>query len=162
MIYSAIDHGGAYFYTDMKRVFDAIGDRQRNYNWLITGCECYPANPETEAMLRQNYCWLDGEALTDVVEKERFQWVWAVLSGFEKTVSPADVLKYDLPYADGYEGFWKTPLTLQHPLAKVEIVPWDSSLTLILSEDEEIVRDFRRNCPSSEDLAEYIARFWRK
>ncbi len=164
MIYGAIDKkSGKYYYTDIKNVFAAIGNRQKDYNWLITGCECYPTgpetNPETCAMLRQKYCWFDGEALTDMVEKERLQWVWAVLSGFEKTVEPAEVLKYDLPYADGYEGFWKTPLTLQHPLAKVEIVPWDSSLTLILSEEEEIVKDFRRNCPWSEDLAEYLAGF---
>ena len=69
------------------------------------------------------------------------------------------MLKYDLPYADGYPGFWKNPLTLQHPLAKIEIVPWDSALTLILSEEKEIVDTFRKYFRQSEDLAEYNTKF---
>ena len=77
-------------------------------------------------------------------------------SYFDKSVELADVLKYDLPYADGYTGFWNKPLTLQHPLSKIEIVPWDSSLTLILSENKELVSSFMRSFPYSQNLEDYI------
>lgn len=80
-------------------------------------------------MLSKQYCWISGEDL----HTEDFQWIWAVLCGFDKTVALSEILGYSLPYAEDYEGFWKIPLTMQHPLAKIEIVPWDSSSTLILA-----------------------------
>ncbi len=60
-----------------------------------------------------------------------------------------------MPYADGYEGFWKNPLSLQHPLASLEIVAWDSSSTLIISKDRKVINDFRLNFPLSENLGTY-------
>jgi hypothetical protein len=48
---------------------------------------------------------------------------------------------------------------MQHPLSKLEIVPWDSSLTLIFSENKEIIDDFKNYYPHSQDLEEYIDSF---
>ena len=90
-----------------------------------------------------------------MVNLEDFQWIWAVLSGFDKSIELSEILKYDLPYANGYSGFWKNPLTLQHPLSKIEIVPWDGVLTLILSEKKEIVDSFISCFPNSENLKDY-------
>lgn len=159
MVYGAINEKGEPYYTNLKKVFDSIGNIQKQYNWLITDCVCYPLNPKTEDMLRDEYCWISGEKLTDLVNEEGFQWVWAVLSAFDKNISLSDVLRYDLPYADGYGGFWKLPLTMQHPLAKIEIVPWDSSLTLIFSNNISIINDFRRAFSESENLEDHIRKF---
>ncbi len=68
-------------------------------------------------------------------------------------------MKYPLPYADGYKGFWKRPISLQHPLAEMEIVPWDSSLILLISKDDKIVNDFKSSCPLSKDLENYNKQF---
>ena len=95
---------------------------------------------------------MSGEELTALVEREDFQWIWGVLSGFPKGIPEEQVRQYPLPYADGHPGFWHNPLSLQHPLAEIEIVPWDSSLTLLLSRKKEIVEDFRAFFPLSEDL----------
>ena len=159
MVYGAINKNGEENYTNLKKVFDAINNKQLKYNWLITDCICYPDNPKTDEMLSKEYCWLSGEELTDLVTKEEFQWIWAVLSAFDKGVSLSEVLKYNLPYADGYRGFWEKPLTMQHPLAKIEIVPWDSTLTLIYSVDKNTVDDFKRYFGKSQDLEEYIDSF---
>ena len=159
MIYGAINHKGEPYYTDLKKVFDSIGNIQKQYNWLITDCDCYPADPRTAAILQDEYCWISGENLTDLVNNENFQWIWAVLSAFDKGTSLSDVLRYDLPYADGYEGFWKLPLTIQHPLARIEIVPWDSSLTLIFSDDKSVIDSFTKAFPESENLVDYIKNF---
>ncbi len=156
MVYGAINEKGEKYYTDLKKVFDAINDKQKEYNWLITDCVCYPNNQEIQELLNKEYCWLSGEELTKIVNHEDFQWIWAVLSGFDKSVELSEVLKYDLPYADGYTGFWKKPLALQHPLSKIEIVPWDGSLTLVLSEEKEIVDSFMESFPYSERLEDYI------
>lgn len=159
MIYGAINEKGEKYYTNLKKVFAAINNKQSEYNWLITDCECYPINPKTDKMLSKEYCWISGEELTDLVTREDFQWIWAVLSAFDKSVDLNEVLKYKLPYANGYRGFWKKPLSLQHPLSKIEIVPWVSSLTLILSSNKNIIDDFRKYFPESQDLEEHIENF---
>ena len=73
-----------------------------------------------------------------------------------KNIELSEVLKYDLPYANEYEGFWNKPLTLQHPLSKIEIVPCDSSLTLFLSKDKKLVNSFMSSFPYSENLEDYL------
>lgn len=73
-------------------------------------------------------------------------------------VSLEEVLKYDLPFADGYKGFWIDNVGIQHPLAEVEIVAWDSSLTLLISRVDNLVEKFRQNFPLSEDLLALNAR----
>ena len=156
MVCGAISRDDEKYYTYLKKVFDAIGNKQREYNWLITDCECYPDNKEIRELLNEEYCWVSGEKLTEMVNQEDFQWIWAVLSGFDKSIELSQILKYDLPYAEGYTGFWNKPITLQHPLSKIEIVPWDSSLTLILSEDETIINSFMNSFPHSENLEDYI------
>ena len=63
------------------------------------------------------------------------------------------MLKFNLPFADSYEGFWVDDVDIQHPLAEVEIVAWDSSLTLLISRNDSLVQKFRNNMPLSEDLS---------
>ena len=156
MVYGAILEKGEHSYTYLKKVFQAIGGAQKNYNWLISDADCFPTTPEFSKLLGQKSCWLTGEALTAMVEQEDFLWIWGVLSGFPKSVPEEQVRQYPLPYADGHQNFWHNPLTLQHPLAEIEIVPWDSSLTLLLSKQKEIVEDFRAFFPLSEDLIQKI------
>ena len=98
MIYGAINQKDEKWYTHLGKVFEAIKQEQLNYNWLITDCVCYPQDKEIEALLDHEYCWLTGEELTAIVEKENFQWIWAVLSGFDKRIPLSDVLKHPLPY----------------------------------------------------------------
>ena len=156
MVYGAVDAKEEKYYTYLKKLFDSIDNRQKEYNWLITDCTCYPKNPQTDAMLRNDYCWFSGEDLTELVEQEDFQWIWAVLTAFDKSVELSDVLDYDLPFVEDYEGFWSKPISMQHPLAKIEIVPWDSSMTMIFSDDKSIIDSFRESYPQSQDFEEYL------
>ena len=158
MVYGAVNAKGEKYYTYLKKLFDAIGNKQQDFNWLITDCVCYPDNPKTDAMLSKNYCWITGDELTELVRQEDFQWIWAVLSGFDKTVALEEVLKYDLPKAEDYNGFWNRPISMQHPLARVEIVPWDSTMTMIFSDDKRIIDRFRAAYPFSEDFEAYLDR----
>ena len=156
MVYGAINNKGERFYTYMSRVFEAIDNKQKNYNWLITDYECYPKNQKIRDLLwKDEYCFISGEELTEIVSVEDFQWIWGVFSGFEKSVALDEILKFSLPYSDLYTGFWKNPLTMQHPLSCVEIVPWDGSLTLFLSSDKSLVDGFRNFFRYSMDLEEY-------
>lgn len=152
MIYGVIVKGSYY----LSKIFAAIHDTQQDYNWLISECECNISNPAEEAYLKQGYCWMTGEELIQMVREVDCQWIWGVLSGIPKEYTLEDVLQHQpLPYANGYHGFWHNPISLQHPLAEVELVPWDSTYTLLISKNVKTVSDFRRAFPKSQDLREY-------
>lgn len=150
---SAILEKGEQYYTHMVKVFNAIENEQFKYNWLITDCECYPQDEESEKLFSKEYIWISGEQLTEIVKKDDFQFIWGVFSGFSKEITLEEVLRYDLPFADGYKGFWVDNVGIQHPLAEVEIVAWDSSLTLLISKNDNIVKKFHDYFPLSEDLS---------
>ena len=141
MHYGAILAKGEVGYTDLDKVFAALGNIQENYNWLITDCECNVDIPE----LQYNYSWMSGNELMALQRKyHNPQWIWAVLSAFEKSVTEEQVLEYPLPDARDNR--------VQHPLATFEIVPFDSSFVLVFSREKEIVDRFRAYFPLSEDL----------
>jgi len=66
-----------------------------------------------------------------------------------------DALKYELPKADGNEKIWKNPISIQHPLSVMEIIAWDSSMTILISKFDEIVEKLLKSNPLIEDLEEY-------
>lgn len=152
----AILYKGEDFYTDMRKLFRIIGNEQINYNWLITNCECYPNDPKIYELFSKKYIWISGKQLTEIIDKEDFQFIWGVFSGFSKDVTPEEVLKYDLPLIDDNEEFFGKNVDIHHPLADVEIVADDSSLTIFISKNDDLVQKFRDGFPLSEDLLEYL------
>ena len=171
MVYGVIDKKSSRYYTYLKAVFDAIENKQVEYNWLITDTEIVAHSSRLDALNTSvhwqskngkpvavpapDYSFLSGEELTNIVAEDDSQWIWGVLSGFEKNITLEEILKYPLPESNGYEGFWKNPLSIQNPLASIEIVPWDSSCVLLLSTKKEIVEEFKKAFPQSQDLSAY-------
>lgn len=148
-----IDKSERYF-TYLLKLFNGISNAQKNYNWLITDCECYPQNKELEQIFGEDEIWLSGEELTEIIQKTDFQFVWAVFSGFSKDISLEEIRKYKMPYANGNEALWSVTTDIQHPLADIEIIAWDSSLTIFLSKNEDLVESFMKSYPLSEGLSE--------
>lgn len=98
-----------------------------------------------------------GDELTEMIECEDFQWIWGVLSAFSKDIPKEKVLKYELPESDGCSKIWQTPVEIQHPLAEIEIVAWDSSMTVFICKDDHIVDLLRENNRFAKDLERYIS-----
>ncbi len=147
------------YFTDLRLVFRAIGDRQRDFNWLITDLdfgwqEPYQAEEQAPITGRGPH-WRTGDELSRLVEALDIQFVWAVLSGFSPGVSLDLKRLAVVPYADGNPGFWVDEPRIQHSLAEIEIVCWDSTSTLLLCRDRSIGESFRRYFPEAVDLAEY-------
>ena len=171
MVHGVIDKESSRYYTYLKAVFNAIENKQVEYNWLITATEIVAHSSRLDALNTSvhwkdedgkpiaipapDYYFLSGEELTKIITEDDSQWIWGVLSGFEKSIPLDEILKYPLPKADGYEGFWKNPPTIQNALASMEIVPWDSSCVLLLSTKGEIVEKFKRAFPNSRELSVY-------
>jgi hypothetical protein len=147
------------FHTDLRRVFEAFDGREREFNWLLTDVELnvyplgleYIADPETAR-------WRSGAELSDIVKAHEIQFIWGVLSGFRPgvTITPAALDVY--PFADGNRSLWTPNPRIQHPLADVEIVCWDSGATLLLSRDDDLTRRFRSFFREAVDLDEYNLR----
>ena len=50
----------------------------------ITGHECYPQNILYNKILSEEYCWLSGVELTEMIEYEDYQWIWGCFQLFQK------------------------------------------------------------------------------
>ena len=171
MVYGVIDRDSCRWYTYLKAVFEAIDNKQLEYNWLITATDIVAhsdrldalntsvrwqyKNGKSIAVPAPDYYFLSGEELTRIITLDDSQWIWGVLSGFEKNIPLDEILRYPLPEAEGYKDFWKNPPSIQHPLASVEIVLWDSSLVLLFSKNKEIIDSFRLAFPRSQNLSEF-------
>lgn len=152
MVYGTIIQKGEKYYTCLKKLFDSLDNMQLNYKWLISYPECYPSDKDIQKQLNCEYCILTGKELTDLVDKEDFQWIWGTFSAFDPSLSDEEILKHKLPENDMYPGFWVNPLTMQHPLSKIEIVAFDSSCTLIFTKDFVLPERFKEFYPKAENL----------
>lgn len=149
------------YYTDLRHVFRAIDGRQLEFNWLISDLTYSWLGPHGDAEAPpftfggSGPYWRTGQELTRLVAEHEMQFDWAVLSGFAPGVS-LDLSRLEIePYADGNPGFWADQPRIQHPLAEIEIVCWDSGSTLLLCRDRSIGESFRRAFPEAIDLVEY-------
>lgn len=154
--FGAIDGRSLRWYTHLRDLLPALEPVFADHNWLITDCCCNKDNPIWDAEDRDGYCWLTGRELVAFAKTDDTQFIGAVFSGFPPEVTLEQVLQQkDLPVWES-PGFWYEPLNLQHPLANVELVPWDSSCVLVLSRDKAITDRFRAHFPRSEDLTDHI------
>jgi len=142
------------YFTNLKEVFDVLGSAVEEYNWLLSDYDCniYPSD---KIPINKPFVWLDGAKFIDIVEKYKIQFIWGVVTAYVKDIALKDILKYSLPYAEEYTGFWQTPITMQNPLADIEIVSLDSTYLLVISKLPEVIEKFLKEYPDSTDLAEH-------
>lgn len=142
-------------HTYLEKTFEVINNKQKEYNWLITDIEYFPMNKSTITLMDKEYVWISGEDLTSMIKDEEFLITWGVFTGFKKDIKFEDIMKYELPYANGYGGFWEEKISIQNPLADIELVAWDGLLILFISKDEDLVKEFKNGLSKSQDLLEY-------
>ncbi|MEC2499519.1 hypothetical protein P9W89_11910 [Bacillus cereus] len=138
-------HGSKH--TVLASVFDSFQGRGKEFNWLITDMEIVA---HQEEKLIRDYpkmsypiVWIAGEDLSNLVKKYNPQFIWGVLSAFDKSIN-IDIHNLLVePYANGNEELWVPSPNIQHPQATLEIVCWDSYVTLFLSKDEDIDDKFQ-------------------
>ena len=150
-------HKGNQFYTFLHPIFEVIRDEQVKYNWLVTECDAWEEIfRKYDCICRDKYVWISGNELTKLIrENANVQMVWGVLSGFDTKYTLEEVLKYPEPYADMNCKLWENPITIQNPLAIMEIVAFDSSCTLIKCMDKKLLEAVNQAFPYCEDLELY-------
>jgi hypothetical protein len=141
------------YFTDMKVVFDSLGNRQNEYNWLISDFEL---NHYTDdSWCDEPYIWISGDQLSELVYQNDIQFIWGVFSGFKKNITVDFSDRTFIPYAEGNSRLWIKEPKIQHPKADIEIVCWDSSLCLFLTRDENLANQFKSYFIEAEDLREF-------
>lgn len=149
-----LDQGEEY-YTNLRRVFKAINNIHKEYNWLVTDWCAYTENENINNLMSREYYFLSGSELDNIINEEEFQLIWGTLSGFNKNITLDNILKYKLPFAEDNKGIWKNKVSVQHPLSEIEIIAWDSDKTILISKNERVLNDFKNGFPLSKEIIEY-------
>ena len=87
------------WYTYLDDVFQKIPEL-RQYHWLISNLQ---VNYCLDSRLHADPVMINGEDFNEIVQKQKIQFIWAVLSGFKKRI---DTFPIELPYADGNRDLW--------------------------------------------------------
>lgn len=148
-------------HTDIKLIFDALEGRQREFNWLITEHECY-CWPSGKDIFNEGIVFLSGDELTDIVTHNRIQFVWEILSAFDKSIDIDINNLFVIPTFDGKWKYGGEDVHTQRPSAIAEIVCVDSSYTILLSKDEDLSNRFLRHYSDAEDLHQWNRKFKNK
>ena len=123
-------------YTHLGRFFDALGGAQNDYNWLLTECETNCG--ELNEQFTSDHLFITGAELTELINKYNDpQWIWAAISAFDKAIPEDEVLRYGLPSTEDKTISGVYPSML-HPLAVMEIIPFDSSYFIFRSNNKEL------------------------
>ena len=124
----------------------------KDYWWLISDIDAYPRKSETKELLNQNsHLLLTAKELVEILEKDDFQWIWAVFSVIPFEYQKEDILKYDLPYVENIEAGKYNPHLdepkLQYPYSVFELYAVDSSYLFMITNNEEMITKFKRCFP---------------
>lgn len=131
-----ISKGEDDYYTDILKVVNAIGGRNLDYNWLITEIET-----STGDYFYEEYVILSNDELLDNLENKEIQWIWGTFSAIPKKYKQEEILKYNLP---GVENIDKKEIKIQHPLAEIEIIAYDSTFVQLIAKDKTIAEKFKK------------------
>ena len=141
------------FHTDLRVTFEALGNCQTNYRWLLTDLEANPLAdglprellPVEDGRLGNRWVdqWMSGERLDAIVREYDFQLIWGVLSGFDRTHTESS-LPAGLPEAEGYTG------SVRLSDALIEIVAFDSTFTAVAARDPHLEKSFGAFFPEAQ------------
>ena len=149
--WSAVLETDGQYHNFLGRVFDALEDRQRNYNFLLAGIETYPTAPGFQ-FVNQAPVWISGEELTRMIRQEDFQWVWGALLAFPPSCSREEVLgsvrALYVPEAPDQDS-WHIRNRFLETGAEFMIFAEDSTFTEFLTWDRELLDVFCRHEPQA-------------
>lgn len=140
------------YYTMLKKVLYNLELNDKDYMWLISDIEAYPNKEEYEEIINKNdYLLISTKELVEMLEDDDFQWIWAVFSAIPSKYTKEDILEYELPYCYSYYDQEYNPFEdepkIQHPLAEFELYTVDSTYMFIVTDDNELIKKFKRSYP---------------
>ena len=131
------------YYTYLDTVFHKISEFRDLY-WLISDLEC---NSSKDSKLCEG-ALINGQSLSEIVNNNKIQFIWAVLSGYKE--KPSNMPK-EMPYASN-KNYWVGQPSPQDVRAEVEIVCWDSTYTLFINVSQIVASQLKELYPDIKDL----------
>jgi hypothetical protein len=124
------------FQTDLRPVFNIIKEYSKNLVWLISYHEFqYLDNKSIDKKLNplQQLIKISGEDLIEIIEKNKIQFIWGVLSGCENIpdIKELDFKKLNLKNHGAEEYVYDDALT--------EIDCFDSTFTIVRSKNKDVL-----------------------
>ena len=120
------------YFTHLPQIFNALKLDCKDFDWYLSDIETNGFDIKDG--------WYTGEELSQLIEKNDIQFIWAVISAVKKGNRP---IVSDSPYADGNSDFWNiSNIKPQLPEALFEIVSWDSSATILIGLKDELAENF--------------------
>ena len=141
------------YYTMLKQILLDLGLVNKEQWWLISDIDAYPRKVEYQDFLYKNdYVLIKTSDLLKMLEEDDFQWVWAVFSVIPLNYTEEEILAYELPHLQlidegEYNPYVDKP-KLQHPLAEFELYAEDSSSMFLITDNEELLKRFKKVYPS--------------
>ena len=109
----------------MYKLLQEFKIKDLNYKWLITDIET-----NKEEFSNKEFIIIMHQDLIKLLENNKdIQWIWAVFSAIPSKYSDDEILKYKFPYIIENKNI---NITIQHPLAEIEIDCIDSSYAKII------------------------------
>ena len=113
------------FNTNMYKLMKEFKIKDLNYKWLITDIET-----NNKEFSNKEFIIIKHQDLIKLLENNKdIQWIWAVFSAIPSKYSDYEILKYKFPYIIENKNI---NITIQHPLAEIEIDCIDSSYAKII------------------------------
>ncbi|WP_462265131.1 hypothetical protein [Mucilaginibacter sp.] len=141
------------YHTNLKAVLAPIIDDLDGFNWLLADLEyMYWDKGNLPINMDDDYFILSATQFRQVVEAN-MQMIWGILLGIPSDCSIV-VDEDNLPYVEGNPVVWKNS-NLQHPEARIEIVSFDSSYTMVKFKDEVLSDKFRAYFPEAVELEKF-------
>lgn len=139
-------------YAFMQKIINSIQKINSEYNWLISSIEAYPYGQNILDEFDQNneYLFLSTNELINMLNKNDFQWIWAIFSAIPTNYVLEDILKHEIPYIENNKKIFANNI-IQHPLADIEIVVEDGTSISIVAKDDKYLDVFKKIYPLAKE-----------
>lgn len=151
-MYGFLVQKGEKYYTYFTKVFMEVAELHTEYNWILSDIECNIYHWSPKEAYDGRYYWFEGEELYNLLKTEDIQWIWGVFSGIPKEIPFHKIHTDNIPYANGNSRIWAKPLSIQHPMAELELIAWDSTLTIFIGKSQMLIDKILKLYPCGEKL----------
>ena len=125
-------------HTDMAKVLGVVGGFSKGCFWQVSEPE---TNYWPDPRFKEDVFIISDQELRTVLGAHDVQFDWAVFSALPvRPIRPQPVA--DRPYAAGNGAIWQDQPVVQHPSALFEVICWDSTATMVVSNIDGPVEAF--------------------
>ncbi|RSK51457.1 hypothetical protein [Hymenobacter rigui] len=144
--------------TDLGRLLPALRPQVEELSWIISNLQCLHlgenipmvAGWEDQMKHYYSYAVVPGKTLYEAMVGKDIQVVWGVFCGVSGEVP--NLSNEEVPYADGNGELWTKPESFQLAASEIEVVCFDSDITLIKFRDEKLGYRFLEVFPDGQIL----------